>query len=102
MRMTKKYDAVVKTGSYTDSSGANKNRYENVGVVMENDKGELSLLLKATFNPAGIQREAGRESIFISFYPPKDKQSESSQPSNYAAASGGEFVSEQLDDTIPF
>ena len=65
--MKRKYDAVVKVGSYTDSSGSSKNRYENVGVVMENDSGELSLLLKATFNPAGVQREAGRESIFVSF-----------------------------------
>ncbi len=101
MKMTKKYDAVVKTGSYTDRTGATKNRYKNVGIVMENDKGELSLLLDATFNPAGVPRDAGRESIFISFYPPKDRQNETS-PNNYAAASGGEFSAQELDDTVPF
>ena len=99
--MTKKYDAVVKTGSYTNQAGETKNRYENVGIVMQNDKGELSLLLKATFNPAGVPRDAGRESIFISFYEPKgDKKND--EPASYAAASGGEFVAEELNDEIPF
>ncbi len=72
--MRKKFDAVVKTGSYTTPSGETKARYENVGTVMENEKGELSLLLKATFNPAGVQRDPGRDNIFVSFYTPKDRQ----------------------------
>jgi hypothetical protein len=37
--MAKLYDVAVKTGSYTDKSGATKGRYENIGVMMEGDNG---------------------------------------------------------------
>ena len=70
--MAKKYDAVVKTGSYTDNAGESKGRYENVGSVMENDKGELYMILKTTFNPAGAKVE-GKDCIIVSFYEPKEK-----------------------------
>lgn len=68
--MAKKYDAVVKTGSYVNSKGETKNRFENVGSVMESNDGGLYLILKATFNPAGAKQE-GKDSIIISFYEPK-------------------------------
>ncbi len=71
--MPKKYDAVVKTGEYTNSSGEKKGRYENVGSVMENDKGELYLILKTTFNPAGAKVE-GKDSIIVSFYEPQARE----------------------------
>ena len=32
---SKLYDVAVKTGSYTDKTGATKNRYENIGVMMD-------------------------------------------------------------------
>jgi len=31
---SKMYDVAVKTGSYTDKTGATKNRYENIGVCL--------------------------------------------------------------------
>lgn len=98
--MKKKYDAVVKTGSYTDHTGATKGRYENVGIVMENDKGELSLLLKATFNPAGIQREAGRDNIYVNFYTPKESRQTTAHDT--AKQDGYQPGSAALDDEVPF
>lgn len=100
MAMTKKYDAAVKTGTY-ESNGQTKNRYENVGIVMENDKGELSLLLKATFNPAGVPRDAGRESIFVSFFTPKG---DNNQPTAHDTAKQNAYQPEaqKLDDEVPF
>lgn len=69
--MAKKYDLVVKTGEYTDSSGEVKARYQNVGVVMENDKGPY-MLLNRTFNPAGVPGNADRDNIIVSMFSPKD------------------------------
>lgn len=69
--MAKKYDLVVKTGEYTDSSGEVKGRYMNIGVVMENDKG-LYMLLNRTFNPAGVPGNADKDNIIVSMFEPKD------------------------------
>lgn len=69
--MAKKlYDAAVKTGSYTDNTGTQRNRYENIGVVMEGDNGPY-LMLKRTFNPAGVPGNADRDSLIVSLFKPK-------------------------------
>ena len=70
--MAKKYDLVVKTGEYTDQSGATKGRFKNVGVVMEGKDGPY-ILLDRTFNPAGVPGQDGRESIIVSMYEPRDQ-----------------------------
>lgn len=97
--MKKLYDAVVKTGTY-ESNGETKGRFENVGVVMEGNEGGLFLLLKATFNPAGIKQE-GKESVLINFYKPKDKGAE---PTAHDQAKQDAYqpVAEELEDSIPF
>ena len=68
--MKKVYDLAVKVGSY-QKDGETKNRYENVGAIMENDNGKF-MFLKRSFNPAGIDAE-GKESIIISMFAPKEK-----------------------------
>ena len=71
--MSKKIkDVVVKTGSY-DVNGEQKGRYENVGVLMEDDQGGQYVLLKRTFNPAGVINPDNRESVTLSFFDPKPK-----------------------------
>jgi hypothetical protein len=71
--MAKLYDVSVKTGSYTDKSGATKGRYENIGVMMEGDNGPY-LMLKRTFNPAGVPGNADRDNIICSLFKPSDDQ----------------------------
>ena len=71
--MAKLYDVAVKTGSYTDKSGATKGRYENIGVMMEGDNGPY-LMLKRTFNPAGVPGNADRDNIICSLFKPSDDQ----------------------------
>lgn len=79
--MTKKtHDLAVKTGSYTDRDGNEKGRWENIGALMENDDGQPFIMLKATFNPAGIQREEGRDSILVSCFVPEDQRQEQGDP----------------------
>lgn len=67
-------DLAVRTGTYTDSNGEQKGRYENIGSLFKKDDGNLFMTIKATFNPAGIEREPGKDSIIISLFDPKDKQ----------------------------
>ena len=68
--MKKVFELAVKVGSY-QKDGETKNRYENVGAIMEGDKGQF-MFLKRSFNPAGIDAE-GKESIIISMFAPKEK-----------------------------
>ena len=60
-------DLAVKTGSYTDRDGNQKNRYENIGKIMQGQDG-LYLLLKKTFNPAGVETGPGKDMIVVSVF----------------------------------
>lgn len=67
----KTHDLCIKTGSYTDRNGQNKNRYQTVGALMMGDDGRAFVLLEAHFNPAGVDRQPGRSSIILSAFEPK-------------------------------
>lgn len=94
--MSKKYDVVAVTGTYTDQQGQQKNRFENVGAVIVNKSGGFTLLLKKTFNPAGLADPA-RETIALNLYEP---QQQGRQPVQQSAqqAPADDFES----DDIPF
>lgn len=68
--MKKICDLCVVTSSYTQN-GQKKNRYENIGSIWDKD-GKRFMTLKAHFNPAGVARQEGSESIFVSMFTPKD------------------------------
>jgi hypothetical protein len=68
----KTHDLAVKVGSYTNQQGETKSRYQNVGALMQGDKGQFIMLAK-WFNPAGVQDDRGGESILISVFEPKEK-----------------------------
>ena len=70
MSAKKVYDAAVKVGVY-EIDGEEKGRYENVGAVLESDNG-MFLLLKRTFNPAGVNVREGDDRILISFFEPQE------------------------------
>lgn len=97
--MTKKlYDLAVKTGSYTDSQGNDKGRYENIGAMLEGDKGPF-LMLKRTFNPAGVNSD--RESILVSMFEPKgreDRRDDRDEPPRQQRRA----PANDMDDEIPF
>jgi len=94
--MAKKYDLSVKVSEYTDSSGATKGRYQNVGVVMEGQNGPY-ILLNRTFNPAGVPGQGDRESIIISMFEPR----EDGAKAGGAAAPARANVPDDT-DSIPF
>lgn len=67
--MKKVYDLVVKISG-------NKKVWQNIGVVMENEKG-MFLLLDKTFNPAGIQD--GKGSVLVNMFKPRATEYEQQQ-----------------------
>lgn len=79
-------DIAVVTGTY-EKDGETKKRYENVGRVMRGDDGNEFFLLKATFNPAGIPRKEGSDSITLSLFDPKPKDGQQQRPAQQAQAS---------------
>lgn len=69
---TKLYDLCVKTGEY-QSNGETKGRYENVGSMMQGDNGPF-LILKRTFNPAGVVNPESKDSVIISCFENQNNQ----------------------------
>jgi len=69
----KLYDLVVTTGSYLDNSGTSKNRYQNMGALMQNKEGGKYILINKTFNPAGVPSVPEKDSIAVSLYKPETK-----------------------------
>jgi hypothetical protein len=100
--MKKVYDLAVKVGEYTDGNGNNKGRYENIGAVMKGDKGPF-LMLKRTFNPAGVPNPDNRDSVLISCFEPRDNggqqqpRQQAPQQSQPEPQGGDDFS-----DDIPF
>ena len=89
----KKYDVVARVGSYIDQQGQERGRFENVGAVIQNNNGGFNLLIKKTFNPAGLA-EADKESVILSLFEPQQKgqQPQAQQPA----------PSHEYDPNIPF
>lgn len=77
--MQKLYDAVVKTGEYTDGQGNTKGRYENVGSVMQGDNGQF-LVLKRTFSAAGVPNPDNKDSVIVSFFEQNNQGQQQSAP----------------------
>lgn len=71
--MKKLYDLAVKTGTY-EKDGETKNRYENVGSVMEKDDGGRLILLNRTFNPAGVPNPDNRSNVILSMFKNEPKK----------------------------
>lgn len=100
--MAKKlYDLAVKTGTY-NAGGQEKGRYENVGAVMQSDDGGKFIMLKRTFNIAGVPDLSGRnsDSVLVSMFPPKDGEQQPQQqaaPARQAPQQQQGYV-----DDIPF
>lgn len=97
MATQKQYDLVIKTGSYTNSQGEQKNRYENIGSMMQGDNGPF-IIMKRTFNPAGVVNPENKDSLIVSCFEPNNQQGGQQQraPQQQAPAGGG------FDDDIPF
>ena len=87
--MAKAFDAVVKTGEYTNGQGEQKGRYTNIGVVMNGDNGQY-MLLEPGINLAGIliqqnqmaaaKGQQPRSNVMVSLYEPNQQGQQPQQP----------------------
>ena len=96
--MSKLYDIVARTGTYTNRNGEEKGRFENVGALMKGSNGQY-IMLKRTFNPAGVPFKDGSDNIMLSLYEPKE-QAETTQ--HQQAKANGYRPSDDLNNDIPF
>lgn len=104
-------ELAVAVATYEDrATGQQKNRYKNIGVMMEstNDRGEINtfLMLDRSFNPAGVPFKPGSDKILVSLFDPKPKDSQDANASRRdpaRQAPDGYGGRPDLDDeTIPF
>lgn len=109
MATRKTHDLAVKVGEYTNAQGEKKNRYQNVGAVMQGDNGQFIMLAK-WFNPAGVVDARGGESILLSMFEPRQEgqQPAGQQRPQAAPAPQRQAPSpmrghpDDMDDQIPF
>jgi hypothetical protein len=71
MAFRKTKDLAVATGKYM-KDGQEKNRYANVGYILEDESGAKMICLNRHFNPAGVPFKEGSESIILSQFEVKD------------------------------
>ena len=94
--MKKMYDLDVKTGEY-QKDGKTKNRYQNIGSIMENDNDQF-MILDRTFNPAGVPNPDNKSSVIVSMFK-ADRDSGNKKPvESKSSAPDNPFD----DDDIPF
>lgn len=95
--MAKKlYDISVINGSYIDVEGNKKNRYTNIGVVMESDDGNAFALIDRSANIAGFPYDESKgNSIIASLFKPNPDGHKQAPKRNNDAVS-------EITDDIPF
>lgn len=69
---TKIFDLAVATGKYTDKNGQDRTRWENIGEMYRGDNQNIFIMMKPTFNPAGVAREQNSDRIMISCFAPNN------------------------------
>lgn len=97
--MTKKIkDLAVVVGSYM-SDGKKKNRYMNVGYVLQLDTGGELMCLNRTFSPAGVPNPENRDTVIINSFEIKSDD----QGSHKGLNKDGDVASNPVTtDEIPF
>lgn len=106
MATQKIYDLAVVTGTYSDGNGGTKNRYQQVGAIMQKDDGGKFIMLERWFNPAGVPNPDNRSNVLLSMFPPKDANGNTTQPQAQRQAqppkTQGRPAPQEKDDDIPF
>ena len=81
-------DIAVKTGEYTNAQGDVKGRYENIGSLMQGNEGQF-LILKRTFNIAGVPNPDNKDSVIASLFEPRQQGQQGQQQSQQGQQQGG-------------
>lgn len=91
MAARKVFDLMVKTGEYTDKTGAKKARWLPVGRVMQGDDGSEYILINKTFNPAGVPDLSGKggDAVLIRKFEARNNDQAGAAPPEGAAPRAG-------------
>ena len=81
MAIKKTHDLAVKVGEY-EKDGQTKNRYQNIGMILEKDDGGRFIILERSFNPAGVPNPDNKSSLIISMFEPKQKDGDKPEPTD--------------------
>jgi hypothetical protein len=112
-RWAKTHDLAVRTGTYQGADGKEKGRYENIGHVLRGDDNEKLLLLKRTFNPAGVPNPDGRDTVILSMFEVRDRAANGNTAAENAAITASEggapaqrparpAATDDFNDDVPF
>ena len=100
--MKKLYELVVHSGSYTDKDGNEKSSWLNIGSVWKNNDDNHFMLLRATFNPAAIERKNGSDCITVAMFEPKEQRSNNNTEETTAVEKNTDYSYEAIYRSIPF
>ncbi len=101
--MKKLYELAVRSGSYTDKDGNEKSTWLNVGSVWENNDNNQFMLLRATFNPAAIERKNGSDSITVAMFEPREQRNNNNNAEEATTAEKNTGYSyDEIYSSIPF
>jgi hypothetical protein len=78
MMAKKTHDLCVKAGTY-QKDGETKNRYKNVGMILQNDNGGDMIMIDPTFNFAAV-KEQDRDFVILSKFEVKDDNKPKAAP----------------------
>lgn len=88
------YDLAVAVRRWENQQGEKKTSWFNAGAIIQGKDSRPYMMLKAHFNPAGVVRKEGSESILVSLFKPKQQD---------CYSSAGDFAAQSFDeDSIPF
>jgi single-stranded DNA-binding protein len=98
----KVYDLAVKTGTYTTRDGQEKGRWKNIGSVLQMDDGGKVILIDRTFSPAGVPNPENRDTVMVSMFEPKERDTQQ-QPAQQQAPAPAPRAQGGFDDSdVPF
>lgn len=95
-------DLAVKVSEYQDSQGQTKGRYENIGSMMKGEDGGVFLILKRTFNPAGVINPDNRDSVMVGCFELRDDQQGQQQSRQRQAPHQGQSSGQQSEPASKF
>lgn len=104
MATQKIYDLAVVIGQY-QKDGQTKNRYQNVGAILQKDDGGKFIMLERWFNPAGVPNPDNRSNVLLSMFPVQDggqgRPPQAAQRTQQPQRSAPPHAAD-MDDDIPF
>lgn len=84
----KTHDLVVTVREYQDRDGNTKREYQNIGALMESEKGPF-VILERWFNPAGIANPENRSNLMVSCFEPRSRDGQQGGQRQQSQTSGG-------------